>query len=132
MHEHEHTIGEDLRDGFNALAQRFWSFDRLIGASLIKLMYYLGLAVIALALVLGVILGVQEVSKSVFKGLSHVLGAFIVSIAFVLLWRFLCEMAILLFHTYARLGEIRDRLPPPPAVTPTAKTPVAKATAAKR
>ncbi len=111
---HEHTLGEDLRDGFKALYQRFWKFDRLIGASLIRLMYYLGLGVMALALVRALIIGAQELGSDPFRGLKDMTGALIVSLAFLLLWRLLCETVILFFHTYARLGEIRDRLPPPP------------------
>jgi len=34
--------------------------------------------------------------------------------AFVLIvWRYFCELAVLAYQIFNRLGEIRDRLPPP-------------------
>ena len=36
----------------------------------------------------------------------------IIGVIYLVFWRFICEMWLLMFLMYARMGEIRDRLPP--------------------
>ncbi len=95
---------------FESILQRFWGFDKLIGSSLIKIIYYAGLIAIGLT-ALGV-LG-AGLMRGGFAGLVG--GLFVAALIVVfgaVFWRFYCEIFILLFQIYNRLGEIRDRLPP--------------------
>lgn len=94
-----------------SIIQRFWGFDKLLGPVLVKIIYYLGLAMLAIGVFFGVIGGLFMMPNNFIRGaftllLSPVLGAVIL-----VYWRFLCELFILAFEAYERLGEIRDRLP---------------------
>lgn len=96
----------------NDLIARFWGFDKLIGSALVKFVYYLGLAGIALALVVGVVASLAMLTSNFAMGLGLLIAYVLGCAVGVVFWRFTCEMAILAFQTYNRLGEIRDRLPP--------------------
>ena len=95
-------IDEEDKRGLFA---RFWGFDRLIGSALIKIAYYIGLVLIVLSSLAGLVIGLT--SGETLAALGALLGA----VVGVVLWRFFCELAVLSFQTYNRLGEIRDRLP---------------------
>ncbi|MET0181759.1 MAG: DUF4282 domain-containing protein [Caulobacterales bacterium] len=97
------------------IVQRFWGFEKLIGPILVKIVYYIGLAGLAVAVTVGVLTGLMQIVTGHFLGglLAFVLSPVIGAVALVY-WRFLCEIFILAFETYARLGEIRDRLPAAP------------------
>ena len=91
---------------------RMLGFDHLIGATLIKIVYWLGLAGIALYGLVGLYAASQ---MSRFGGGMGGLGliAVLVGVAFgVLFWRFMCELWMVVFKIHDRLGDIRDRLPP--------------------
>jgi hypothetical protein len=45
-------------------------------------------------------------------GLGTIIVALIAAVVGVLGWRFLCELWLLAFLIYGRMGEIRDRLAP--------------------
>jgi hypothetical protein len=95
-----------------SILQRFWGFDKLLGPILVKIIYYLGLAAIALAVFFGVAGGLFALPSNVVRGLFVVLLSPVLGAVALVYWRFLCEIFILAFETYERLGEIRDRLPP--------------------
>lgn len=89
--------------------QRFLGFDRLLGPFLVKLVYYFGAAAI-------VLLAVGALMTAVFSVAGGNLGAgamqllavpAVAAVAFVY-WRFLCELFMLAFLAYDRLGEVRD------------------------
>jgi hypothetical protein len=87
------------------LFARFWGFDRLIGSALIKIAYYIGLAAIVVGTLISLVVGLTQGEMAV------AFAALIGLVVSVVLWRFFCELAVLSFQTYNRLGEIRDRLP---------------------
>jgi len=98
-------------DGFQNLFARFWGFEKLIGSALVKIVYYVGLAGIAVMTLVGMIGGGAMGRFGGFGGgFMGVVVALLLGVAWVVLWRFVCEMSILAFMTYNRLGEIRDRL----------------------
>ena len=97
-------------NAFEGLLQRFWGFDKLIGSSLIKIIYYVGLAGIGLSALFAVGGGLMSGNITGMLG-GLVVGALILVVG-AIIWRFYCEVAILLFQIHGRLGEIRDRLPP--------------------
>jgi len=95
-----------------SILQRFWGFDKLLGPVLVKIIYYLGLAGIGLAVFFGVVGGLFALPSNLVRALFVILLSPILGAVALVYWRFLCEIFILAFETYERLGEIRDRLPP--------------------
>lgn len=96
------------------IIRRFWGFEKLIGPILVKVVYYIGLAGIGIATIVGMLTGLFQIAGGGFGGLLAFLLSPMVGAVALVYWRFICEIFILAFETYARLGEIRDRLPAPP------------------
>ena len=94
-----------------ALIQRFWGFDKLIGPVLVKVIYYLGLAGIGAAAGIALITGLVTLPGDFLHGLILVIMGPLIGAVALIYWRFFCEIFILAFEIYERLGEIRDRLP---------------------
>ena len=95
------------------LIARFFDFETLIGAGLIKIVYYVGLAGSVLWALVALV-GVQQ--SSVFMGggaaLIGLLAVVVGFVVWVVIWRFMCELWMVIFKIHDRLGDIRDRLPP--------------------
>ncbi|MBW8303386.1 MAG: DUF4282 domain-containing protein [Brevundimonas sp.] len=103
--------------GFQDLVRRFWGFDQMIGSALIKIIYYIGLFVILIVTVLAMFGG--GVMGALGGGYGGGGGGFwmiiiapIMGVIYLVFWRFICELWLLMFLMYNRMGEIRDRLPP--------------------
>ncbi|RYY25107.1 MAG: DUF4282 domain-containing protein [Sphingomonadales bacterium] len=94
------------------IIKRFLSFDDMIGSSLIKFIYYAGLVGVALYTLVLLFAAVRVLDYSPSMFLVGLLSAAFCLIAGTVMWRFTCELWILLFRIFERLGEIRDRLPP--------------------
>lgn len=91
---------------------RFLSFDRLIGPALVKIVYYFGAGVIVLVTGFGMLMALLALGAgNIGSGLMQLLAAPAVGAVVLVYWRFLCELFMLAFLAYERLGEIRDRLP---------------------
>lgn len=92
-----------------AIIQRFLNFDRLIGPVLVKLVYYVGAA----GIVLGAVGALLTAIFSLFGGdigpgiVKLIAAPAIAAVAFVY-WRFVCELFMLAFRGYERLGQVRD------------------------
>jgi|SRR5690606_11449534 len=103
-------------NGFQDLIKRFWGFDHLIGSVLIKIVYYIGLIGILLftlaAIFGGGVMGAFGGSYGGGPGLLMIIVALVMGVIYVVFWRFVCEMWLLMYLMYNRMGEIRDRLPP--------------------
>ena len=83
------------------------TFEKLISPTLIKFLYWIGI----------VLAGLRSLFTSFSLG-GGVLGALLAivgTIAILLGWRVLCEIYVVVFGIYDRLGEIRDRGPMRPA-----------------
>jgi hypothetical protein len=94
-----------------SLLQRFLSFDRLIGPRLVKIVYYFGAAMIVLAMLGGLLAALFAIVGGNFGlGLMQLLAVPAVSAVGLVYWRFLCELFMLAFLAYERLGEMRDTL----------------------
>jgi hypothetical protein len=100
--------------GFQELIKRFSGFDHLIGSALIKIIYYIGLVVILITTVLAMFGGgiMGALTDGGGGGFFMFILAPIGGIIYLVFWRFICEMWLLMFLMYNRMGEIRDRLPP--------------------
>ncbi len=86
---------------------RFKSFDKLIATSLIKLLYWIGIVLIALGVLAGILGGF---SQGFTSGITSLVLAPLGGILGVIFWRFLCEIYIVIFGMYDRLGEIQTSL----------------------
>jgi len=103
----------------SSLLQRFMSFDRLIGPRLVKIVYYFGAAIILFALAGGILSAVFSIAGGNLGqgGMQLIAAPAVAAVAFVY-WRFLCELFMLAFLAYERLGEVRDALLGVSAVDP--------------
>ncbi len=91
----------------NDIISRFTSFDKLIATSLIKLLYWIGIVFIVLGVLVGALAGF---SQGFGNGLVSLIAAPIGGILAIIFWRFLCEIYIVIFGMYDRLGEIQKSL----------------------
>ena len=95
----------------NRLFQRIWSFDRLIGPVLVKIVYYVGFAIIAIGAVAGLSTALLAiVGGNIGLAAMQLLAAPAVALVALVYWRFLCELFMIAFLAFERLGEIRDML----------------------
>jgi hypothetical protein len=82
-----------------------FSFEKLITPMIIKLVYIIGLVLIALGGIVG-FFGAFAAS-----GFGSALLTLIGALVGLLAWRIYCELVMVFFGLYDRAGEIRDRLP---------------------
>ena len=93
----------------SSILQRFLGFDRLIGPVLVKLVYYFGAGVIVVAAVGALLTAVFSLAGGNFGlGLMQLLAVPAVAAVALVYWRFLCELFMLAFLAYERLGQVRD------------------------
>ena len=94
-----------------SIVGRFLGFDRLIGPVLVKIVYYVGAATIVVA-VGGTIVtaALTFAAGNIGAGVMQVIAAPAVGAVVLVYWRFLCELFMLAFLAYDRLGEVRDAL----------------------
>lgn len=94
------------------MLRRLLSFDVLIGPALVKMVYYLGFIVILVMTGAGMIAAIMALGTgNLGSGVMQLLAAPAVGAVALVYLRFLCELFMLAFMAYERLGEIRDRLP---------------------
>jgi hypothetical protein len=90
---------------------RFLGFDRLLGPVLVKLVYYFGAAVIAAAVAIALVTAVLALAAgNVGAGAMQLIAVPAVGAVAFVYWRFLCELFMLAFLAYERLGEVRDAI----------------------
>jgi hypothetical protein len=98
---------------------RFLGFEKLIGPVLVKIIYYVGAAGI-LAMIAGAIFMAifALAGGNLGIALMQLIAAPAVGLVAFVYWRFLCELFMLAFLAYDRLGEIRNLLSGVPASEP--------------
>jgi hypothetical protein len=84
------------------------SFENLVAPKVLKVIYWLGLAGIAILCLISFVGGLGVMRYSFATGLGTMLLALIGLCFGVLLWRVLIEMYTVFFGIYERLGDIRD------------------------
>lgn len=95
-----------------SILQRFIGFDRLLGPVLVKIVYYVGMAGLVLFVGITMFLALMAVfSGNLGQGLMQLIAAPAIGAVALVYWRFVCELFMLAFLAYERMGEIRDRLP---------------------
>jgi hypothetical protein len=85
-------------------------FDKLIAIPMIKIVYWVG----NVGLVIALLMTLASLFTPAYYGVTGVsvfLGILGICFGF-LIWRVSCEMWIVLFGIYDRLGEIRDQNKP--------------------
>jgi hypothetical protein len=93
----------------NTILQRIWGFDRLIGPVLVKIVYYVGFVAIAFGAIGGLFGAVLAiVGGNIGLAAMQLLAVPAVAAVALVYWRFLCELFMLAFLSFERLGEIRD------------------------
>lgn len=90
------------------ILRRFLGFDRLLGPALVKIVYYFGAGVIVLVTLGGVLFAIMSLAADLGAGLMRLLATPAVGAVAFVYWRFLCELFMLAFLAYERLGEVRD------------------------
>lgn len=94
-----------------SILKRFLGFDRLLGPSLAKTVYYFGGGVIVMAVLFGVLTALTAMfSGNVGGGLMQLLATPAVGAVALVYWRFVCELFLLSFLNYERMVEVRDAL----------------------
>ena len=95
-----------------SILQRFIGFDRILGPTLVKLVYYVGLVGLVFFVGMTMFVGLMSLfTGNVGQGVMQLIAAPAIGAVAVVYWRFLCELFMLAFLAYERMGEIRDRLP---------------------
>lgn len=90
-----------------AILNNIFSFNKLISEEIIKLLYYVGLLAIALGFIYNIW---QSFTSGVAAFLPLLIGAIITVLVSVLAWRVICELIVVLFRMYKRLGAINAAL----------------------
>lgn len=92
-----------------SLLRRFLGFERLIGPTLVKLVYWVGLAGIAAATFFSITAGLGAVfAGNVAGGLVQLVASPAVGATALIVWRFLCELFMLAFLAFDRLSDLRN------------------------
>ncbi len=95
-----------------SVLQRFAGFDRLLGPALVRIVYYVGAAIVVALVGFAVLMAFLAIfAGNIGQGLMQLIAAPTVGAVAFVGWRFVCELCMLAFLSYDRLKEIRDRLP---------------------
>ncbi|KCZ90103.1 DUF4282 domain-containing protein [Hyphomonas johnsonii] len=87
------------------MISRFLNFDNLIGTTLIKVLYFLGLAGIAIFALVSFVGGIAAMRFGVMQGLGMIVMSLVGAVVGVVMWRFMCELYLLFFRIS---DDIRD------------------------
>ena len=91
------------------LVKRFTSFDKMMGTSIIKVLYYIGMVFIALFVGMGMFGALASMGNSFMAGLGGLILTPIMGIVGLLFWRFMCEIYILFFKISDDVAAMRVR-----------------------
>jgi hypothetical protein len=89
----------DIRDLFQ--------WERFVAPSMIKIFYWLTLAVVVLTGLRGVVYGLLEMAASLVGGLLAIIGALLMTLIGIVLARIAAEFVLIVFRIDDHLGEIR-------------------------
>ncbi|MFN7178600.1 DUF4282 domain-containing protein [Hyphomonas sp.] len=90
------------------MANYFLNFDKLLGTQLIVILYYLGLAGIALGAIASLFGALAMMGASFIGGLGMIVMTLIGAVIGVLVWRFICELYLILFRISDDVREIKN------------------------
>lgn len=87
---------------------RFLSFDKLIAPSLIKVIYFVGLALILLGVVLGVFGALASMGSDFTGGLGRLVLTPLGGAVGIIFWRFYMELIMVAFRISSDLRDMRN------------------------
>lgn len=94
-----------------SIVQRFMGFDRLLGPVLVKIVYYVGAAAIVVAVLGALVTAVLAFAAgNIGAGVMQAVAVPAVGAVALVYWRFVCELFMLAFLAYERLGEMNASL----------------------
>jgi hypothetical protein len=89
--------------------RRFLSFDRLMGPVLVRLVYYFGAAMIVVLTGVNILMALITFGAgNIGGGAMQLIATPAVAAVVFIYWRFACELFMLAFLSYERLGQVRD------------------------
>ena len=92
-----------------SIVARFLGFDRLIGPLLVKIVYYVGAAGILVSVAMTVFFAlIAFAGQNWGAGFMQLVAGPVVGAVALVYWRFVCELFMLAFLAYDRMGEVRD------------------------
>ena len=101
----------DPRDAKDPVG-KLLNFDHMIGPSLIRVIYFAGLVLVVVYAAVILVGGLGTTAYFPVAGLLGSPGGAILLVFGAVMWRFTCELWVLMFKIHDRTGEVRDRLPP--------------------
>ncbi|MFN4096485.1 MAG: DUF4282 domain-containing protein [Sphingomonas sp.] len=87
-----------------------FQFERMVAPTVLKIVYWLGLAGVVIWFLIALLAGVRMLEYNAAAGLGSVLIAFLGLLFGTLIWRIVIEIYMVIFSINDRLGEIRDSL----------------------
>jgi hypothetical protein len=87
--------------------RELFQWERFVAPSMIKIFYWLVLAVVVLTGLRGVVYGLLEMAASLVGGLLAIIGALLMTLIGIVLARIAAEFVLIVFRIDAHLGEIR-------------------------
>lgn len=91
------------------IVNRFLNFDKMMGTSIIKVLYYIGMVFIALGVIGSMLGALGSMGGNFFGGLIALLMAPVMGLIGLLFWRFMCEIYLLFFKISDDLSAIKLR-----------------------
>jgi Ni,Fe-hydrogenase I cytochrome b subunit len=88
----------------------FTSFEKNLSLTLIRMVYFLGLCGIALFATVSAFGAFGVMRYSVAGGIGTLLTAILGGSISVLIWRVICEVWMVIFGIYDRIGQVRELL----------------------
>lgn len=95
---------------YKSMGMSFLNFDRLLAPTFIKVIYFIGLGVIVVVLLVFLAGALRLMGYDVAKGLGTIVASIIAAGAALIGWRLLCELYILFFNIHDKVKDIRDHL----------------------
>jgi len=87
----------------------FLSFDTYVFPRIVKLVYFVGLALIALSAIGGILGGLAVMFAEPGTGLFMIVAALIGAVVGAVVWRLVVELWLVIFSINDNLKAIRDR-----------------------
>ena len=89
------------------IVNRFLNFDKMMGTSIIKVLYYIGMVFIAFGVIGAMFTALGSIGSSFIGGLIGLIMAPVMGLIGLLFWRFMCEIYILFFKISDDVSAIR-------------------------
>ena len=91
------------------IVNRFLNFDKMMGTSIIKVLYYIGMVFIVFGVIGSMLGALGSMGGNFFGGLIALLMAPVMGLIGLLFWRFMCEIYLLFFKISDDLSAIKLR-----------------------